>query len=313
MIVLMGAVHGGGISIGQAASLLGALVALLALLSAGRSAYARTFGRRRDRRRRLGRLGTGAQLSFFVSALGEPPAVRRTVQKANTRIIVTADDPRFDATLAGPDGSHQVLYETRTYGEAVFIDRDYYVQTITNADETVLAFSVTTRSKRFSPRYRLPFRPSLLDRRRLKRRFNYDYEPLLELKLGRTTFADLDRNRSDHDSGPQCRVSVGAHNWSYSEFRPLGNPGSYQTVVLTASDVGAYVAVGNYSTLQAALGGDHWPPDEEAGRSWEALGAAHEFRGGTVITTYTVVGMDLWVENYPATFGPYVNYVRTIP
>jgi hypothetical protein len=36
--------------------------------------------------------------------------------------------------------------------ECFFIDRDYYVQAILDADETVFAFSVTTRSPRFAPR-----------------------------------------------------------------------------------------------------------------------------------------------------------------
>jgi hypothetical protein len=53
-----------------------ALVAAGALLGFTRAQYRKTFGRRRDRYGRLARLGTNAQVSFFSSGLGEPPAMR---------------------------------------------------------------------------------------------------------------------------------------------------------------------------------------------------------------------------------------------
>jgi hypothetical protein len=54
------------------------VAALLVFAATLRGWYRRTIGRRRDRYRRLARLGTNAQLSFFTSVLGEPPAIRRT-------------------------------------------------------------------------------------------------------------------------------------------------------------------------------------------------------------------------------------------
>lgn len=82
-------------------SLLGGLAAVFVIGRVGRELYVRTIGRRRDRRARLARLGTGAHLSFFVSVLGEPPAMRRTIQKHDSKRIVTPADPDFDAKLAG--------------------------------------------------------------------------------------------------------------------------------------------------------------------------------------------------------------------
>ncbi len=41
--------------------------------------------------------------------------------------------------------------------------------------------------------------------------------------------------------------------------------------------------------------------------------AAQQFRRETVITTYTVIGLDLWDVNYPSTFGPRLDLVRTLP
>src|SRR5690606_33020950 len=85
-------------------------------------------------------LGTNAQVSFFSSVLGEPPAMRRTVEGAMTR---------YDNT-----GNHYL--EPRTWIECVWIDRDYYIHALADEDETIHAYSVTTRSKRFRPTFRQP-------------------------------------------------------------------------------------------------------------------------------------------------------------
>src|SRR5207248_10474793 len=102
--------------------------------------YRRTLGRRRDRYGRLARLGTNGQISFFSSVLGEPPAMRRTEQSTGTHY-----DDAGDSYL-----------EPKTWIECVWIDRDFYVHTIADEDETVHAYSVTTRSKHFRPTFRQP-------------------------------------------------------------------------------------------------------------------------------------------------------------
>ncbi|MDQ6803880.1 MAG: hypothetical protein M3065_02680, partial [Actinomycetota bacterium] len=271
-----------GLSVIAVATLIAGLAALLGISRSLLAVYAKTAGRRRDRRARLARLGTGAHLSFFEAILGEPPAMRRSLTSGHT--------------------------------ECIFVDREYYVQTISDGDGTVLAFSVTTRNRRFRPTYEVPFRPGYVERRRLKRRFNYTYVPSVSVALGRSTFASLDPTDPDRFAGPHYKVSVGAHNWTYSEFHPLGNPGYYQTVVLTASDVAAQAPYGNAWNVQEELGGSEWPDPtrSEDQPRWGDLSAAHQFRQETVITTYTVV-RDLSLEDYPASFGPQLHIVRTLP
>lgn len=241
--------------------------------------------------------------------------MRRTIQKDDSKRIVTSADPEFDARLADLGTQSYETYETRSFTECVFIDRDYYVQTITDADDTVLAFSVTTRSRRFRPTYKLPFRPRYFERHGLQRKRNFGWAPIIHVKLGRTRFADLDRDNPDQFAPPHFKVSVGAHNWTYSELRYLANPGYYLTVVLTASDVAAQTPVGEVFKVQQELGGAEWPDPAKAGNEpgWEALPTAQQFRRDTVITTYTVIGIDLWDVNYPSTFGPHLNLVRTLP
>jgi len=306
-----------GTSILAGTEYLGGAAALLVVGASVRSGYRKTLGRRRERYRRLARLGTGAHLSFFVSVLGEPPAIRHTIRKADSRTYVASDDPRFDPALAGPDASGHEIVETRVYTESVFIDRDYYVQAISDDDDTVLAFSVTTRTRRFHPVYRMPVPPSWIERKRLKREFGYRYVPLLRVTLGRSRFADGDSKDPDRFAGPHLRLQLGAHNWTYSEYRSFGNPGYYQTFVLTASDVAARLAVGQFHDVQREIGGNEWPdpdPTKYAGQpTWEEMPATQEFRRSTVITTYTVIGMQMWEQNYPATFGPQLSVVRTLP
>src|SRR6266508_283303 len=90
--------------------LLSALLAAVAVVGLVRGGYRRTLGRRRDRYARLERLGTNAQLSFFSSALGEPPAMRRTVDSSVTRF----------------DEAGNPYPEPKNWIECIWIDRDYY-------------------------------------------------------------------------------------------------------------------------------------------------------------------------------------------
>jgi len=191
--------------------------------------------------------------------------MRRTISKDDFKRIVTSADPDFDAKLADAGTQSYEAYEPRFFTECVFIDPDYYVQTITDSDDTVLAFSVTTRSRRFRPTYELPFRPSYFERRRLERKCSYRWVPIIGVELGRTQFADLDPDDPDQFAPPHFKISVGAHNWTYSELRYLGNPGYYLTVVLTASDVAVQTAVGEAFKVQQELGGTEWPDPAKAG------------------------------------------------
>jgi hypothetical protein len=298
-----------------ATSVLGAAAALYALWSAARGRYRETIGRRSDRYRRLARLGTEAQLSFFVSVLGEPPAMRHTVVKDDYVELIAPGDPDFD-----PDSEETELQErllTKVFTESTFIDRDYYVQALCDQDETVLAFSVTTRSKRFRPVFQVLRPPGPIERLRWRRATGNRYRPLVDIRLGRTTFADLDSADPDTFAPPHFKVAVGAHNHFYSEFAYFGNPGHYQSFAWTASDAARQGRHGDLMKMRQEIDGEEWPdPDATPGEEpeWDDMKAAQRFRQETVITTYTVIAGSLWLRNYPLSrFGPNENYVRTLP
>jgi hypothetical protein len=240
--------------------------------------------------------------------------MRRTIHKDDFKQVVTSSDPEFDAQRAPRGADSYATLVRQSFTECVFVAPDYYVQTITDLDDTVLAFSVTTRSPRFRPTYALPFRCKRLRTRHLWR-FKHRSRPLINVELGRTRFADP-RIRSPIDLDPShFRVTLGARNWSYSEIRYLGNPGFYLTVVLTASNVAGGMPVGDVAQVQRQLGGARKPdPDNvDLEPAWENMPAFQQFRSETVVSTYTVIGLGLWVENYPSTFGASLDDVRTLP
>jgi hypothetical protein len=289
-----------------AAALLGGFAGLLAIGGATRGWWRRTLGRRADRYARIARLGTGAHLSFFIAVLGEPPAMRVTMVK---------EDYVEDADLvAGQEPQMRLV--SRSFEVSTFIDRDYYVQTISDGDETVLAFSVTTRSRRFQPVYQVQRPPGLLERWRWRRQWGDPYRPLVNIKLGRTTFADLDPHDPDQFSGPHFRISIGAHNHAYSEMTYLGNPGGYQSFAWTASDAARQGRFAFGIPVAQEAGGDEWPdPSSEAIQpEWHEMMQTQRFRRETVITTYTVIHSQLGLQNYPLErFGPHEHDVRLLP
>ena len=229
--------------------------------------------------------------------------------------MVRPGDPRFDPALVEPpDEDMHFVAVTRPYTESVYVDRDYYVQTISDEDETVVAFSVTTRSPRFAPCFEIPQRrdawaPVLLQRLRRRR-----YRPLFRICLGRTRFSELGPGvrPSDDVVGPMLEANVGARFASYSETEYFGNPGYYQTYVFTAGGGAGHMRhFGDIVAVTREVGYE-WPSEDDD-RRWRDLVALREFRRFTAITTYTVIGAGMDRDGYPALFGPRGDDVRTIP
>lgn len=283
-------------------ALVGAISASILVLGALRVLLLKTVWRRWSAYGRLSRLGTGAQLPFFTSVLGEPPAVQRTVFQTET-VGAAGNDPR-DPGRADP--------RSQSFIVSVFIDRDYYVQTISDDDQTVLAYSVTTRSRRF--------RPSLhpvpaLDFSRIRlRRSKEDRRVQPHIVLGKTRFSDLDATEPEHFAPPRLRLRIGAHNFDYSETSYFGNPGRYQSFAWTASDVARQGPLGSFANIAAGLDPDRWmnfaEPDDP---DWSELADLHRFRRETAITTYTVCDVRLPIEKYPLwCFGVGEHEVRTL-
>lgn len=334
-------------SAGEAIAFVPIAVALLTIAAAVWGGFRRTIGRRRDRYRRFARLGANAQLSFFTSVLGEPPAYKKKHFR-NVRRVVARDE--FEAaggdwTLAPSedydsddwdeededdhaelgDGSDaqserseyvEAIVPT-TYGEYFFIDRDYYVQAVCDEDDTVLAFSVTTRAKRFNPTFGGDESLQRRARRRFKKLTGRRWEPLFHAQLGRTRFSDLELG----DWGvPEVRAVCGARTYSYSEAYYFGNPGHYQHFVFTASSAAHHGSIGPIWELGLKASENGWLDGfgmsaivDGSALGSELGGLVQAVRRDTVITTYSVVGPHLGLKNLPTNFGPHGDEVRTLP
>jgi hypothetical protein len=283
-----------GVPLRDVVLLLSALVALNTLVPLAVATYRRTLGRRRDRYKRLSRLGTGAQLNFFEAVLGEPPAIQRTV----TGKAYIDGDP--------DDGPLEV---DKDYLESIFLDRFFFVQTISNDDETVVAFSITTRAKRFNPVFTGVPDPPWRQRLWLTLRFGRRPARLFRVKLGQTPFAEL-------DDPIFVQPWVGVRAASYSEGHYYGNPGYYQHYVFTASVVGYPPPGGPLLETAQFLGHREWPyPDDspDASPLLRDIPGLSEFRRTSAITTYSVLG-DLSPAHFPRTsYGPHGDDVRTLP
>lgn len=282
---------------GEIATVLGAIAALIVILGALRVAYRRTLGRRRDSYKRLRRLAAGVRLSTLEAELGTPPTISNDLQ---------AEVPEWDETQG------EMVPVERSFQEHIFVDPRYYVQAVCDDQDKVLAFSVTTRSKRFRPTFRFPPRLSYRERRRWKQRSGEPFSYYFEVKLGRSRFTDI-----EPDWRPMRRAFLGARTFAYNELYYFGNPGYYQHYGFTmssASSVGLgepFPPIGEV----AELVGRDWaggPTDADA----EELAQSEilkRFRREAVVTTYTVLAPHLRPESYPTNFGPHGDEVRTLP
>jgi hypothetical protein len=309
-------------SLSRVAEILTALLAAIAVAGVARSIYRRTLGRRRDRYARLRRLGTNAQISFFSSVLGEPPAMERSL----TSDVTTFDD------------HGEPLKTPMDFKEAVWIDRDFYVHALADEDGTVHAYSVTARNKRFRPTFQIPGGTAddatWFDRLRGR---DFHYRPNVAVKLGRTHFGALGRPG-------QAAAWLGAHNWHYFEPYYFGNPGYYQNFVFSINDAGVGIPpfdtdymrdfswgfgddprVQRYDTAEAASVSEDDPTvgcglrsDPEIAEQFPIdedppLPPAFErFRRSARINTYTVIGPGLALDDYPLAEGDRLDHYPVI-
>jgi hypothetical protein len=206
--------------------------------------YTRTVGRKRAQLAKLARLAAGVNIAFFENFLGPPAFVRKI-----------------------PIGR-----------EHVFVHRNFYVQGITDEDNSVIAFFVTTRKANFNPTLTLfPVR----------------------IKLGKTRFQALDTlGKPD-----ECSYSEGARGFSYYETRFLGNPGHYQTFFFALNDAGYYSDY--YKYIPSSMQGDHLSADQPE---------VAEFRSDACVNTYGITAPHFEAGDLKGviSIGPNVDQVRIL-
>jgi hypothetical protein len=316
--------------VGAASTVAVLFAAALGLAASVRAGWRRTVGRRHDHYRRLGKLGTNAQVSFFSATLGSPPALRKSVKA----FLTSLPDLVGDRSVHAAYGNHVALLMTQigidvreelaadepdsppasevelvrveaVLAEVIWVDRDYYVQALVDEDETILAFSVTLRSRRFRPRFAMPPGVTWRQRSRLRKRLGVlpGDVPIFDIRLGSSKFAALPQPRTVY--GFQ-----GVHNYGYVETHWFGNPGAYQHYALASNDAGA----------PAWQHMDLLFPEDAGGLAQWAEWSGDDFpdsvakyREHATPNTFTVIGSRFQIEDYRMSYGPEINEVRTIP
>jgi hypothetical protein len=205
-----------------------------------------------------------------------------------------------------------------TLWESLYIDRDYVVQTIHHdSDNAVLAYSVTARSKRFKPRYEPSWRLSSWERVKYALRFRERYRPLFSVRLGKTRLSAVE------DQATKIWAYLGNHNWSYSEAHYYGNPGYYQTFVLTSSNGGVNPPTAMDKLFPEGFGsysGElHWgfetdDPKLNFHGAFADINGIEEFRRRSAVNTYSVIGTGFRFEDFArlTTFGPHPQTLRMV-
>ena len=264
------------------ATIVGGVVAAAVIVGALLGLGRRWLGNRWDHYRRLRRLGVNAQLDFFSSVLGQPPAIRRS-------LTATVD-------ALAPDGDNLVARD-ETFQECIYVHPYYFVDALIDDEQTVVAFAVTTRTKRF--------RPTLTSAPK-------ESHPRLVVRLGATRFADTAVN-------PERLVaSLGARRFFYSEVYYLGNPGHYLSFACGVSDAGHFAWDRVRVPLDTEAGEydfDHRINCAQDDTTLEQP-LIRSFRGRAVINTWAVIGgpfSPLHDANpVKIIFGPDHDHVRTV-
>lgn len=228
-------------------TLLGVLFSSLITISTFSSTLFSRLKHKRILLNKLDRLSAGVNIDYFQTVLGDPPVFKTTA------------DQRC---------------------EHIFVNRYFYVQAITNMEDSVIVFSVTTRTRHFNPILTLgPYSPT---------------DESLSVRLGRTTFAETDVLVKS----PKLSCSIGVHSFHYSEESYFGNPANYQTFIFAINDAGFM---------------HHHPPI--SGREELSIDdpSVKEFRREAVVNTYTITAPSASGKDLKGFWcGPNYNEVRIL-
>lgn len=180
--------------------------------------------------------------------------------------------------------------EGEEFDEHIFVHDAFYVQAITDRSGAVMLYSVTTRAEGFHP---------VLDIRHGK--------PTLQATLGRDTFAAV-------GTAPVSRGGyVGARRFHYWESHYLGNPGAYQTYIVSLNDAGYIGASVDIVAATAALRVLESEEELAAAAEGEARELLARFAAETVVNTYSVTAPHFPLERLQCKrFGPDKDQVRVI-
>jgi hypothetical protein len=195
----------------------------------------------------------------------------------------------FSAVLGAPAFKN---HDYTNYFEYIFVHPKYYVQALTDTDNKVLLYSVTTRVSGFNPTFRIGGIDATTGKE-------------FEVVLGKTKFDELPFKPIKLDGDQGARRSY------YREKYYFGNPGFYQNYDFAYNDSG-------YPKCQEVVPYDIIPDDESLdGKDTDKLPVAlKHFRSVCVVNTFSVstftAGPKEDVDNQISDIGPDYDQVRVL-
>jgi len=212
----------------------------------------------------------------------EPPEM--IAAKALTQLSSGVSLGRYQELLGA---SPAILRPVGRFREAIWVTDLYAVQAILGPVDQVLGYSATTRSARFQPP--------------LERFENH--------QLGATRFIDVtDQLAGDGDTTLVHSISALRGVWWYSEVIPASGATNEDTIALTssdASDIDPGLDTGELPIIDAA-GLPGGPSEPVAFGPLVSVRiddpSVSKIRSRLVITTYSVLGPELSLEQLPVEF-----------
>jgi len=150
--------------------------------------------------------------NYYSETLGEKRALLNSISQLSGGVNIK----HFDTILGSP-----VFKNVRQekFLEYIYVNKYFYIQAVTDQNEKVIFYSVTTREKDFNPE--IPFG-------------DWDEETGKQANviLGETTFTEL-------NDTPEIYANFrGAHNHFYTEGYWTGNPGGYRSYFFSLNESG---------------------------------------------------------------------------
>lgn len=247
--------------------------------------YKSTIGHNAELDKKLNSLNVEVDIGYFDGVLG-PPAIKN---KRN----ITHKYYSIKSLMNNPKNPKEIEEEV-FYNEYFYIDELYFVQAVTDEDNKVGMYSITSRSSKYIPEIKTDLEDIIL--------------------LGKSTYKEA-KKKPRKVAG---LLGMNLKHFNYYEIF-IFDPGNHRYAIYSSNPNGYFDSVGvldweigNFFSKRFSVDDDEFPMHDKH----------EEFRKSTTINTYSVTtpwfsGIDLSDEgvNYGGAkinFGPHVDQVGMI-
>jgi hypothetical protein len=163
---------------------------------------------------RLAKINTGLNIEFVEDIIGKPAIIKKLPSQL-VNYTKSSDGTWKDVSY--PSGLDE-------YTERIYIHKKYFLQIITNAENIISSYAITTRDPSFNPRVPLEIYHAT------SQESMYPY--ITDLNIGKMKITDL------KDTPENINIGNWGMNYFYIETYYFGNPGFYKHYLFELSPSG---------------------------------------------------------------------------